>query len=210
MNLELLPKTRADARAAGSPYFFTGRPCVRGHMTYRKVSNKHCAECLKIRKVRSYHRNPSTMLAYQARYRQENADYIAARGAAKYEREKEKIKADRRAYRAAHPEHVKQLARQRYANDRIRHIGYVVTREVRKRASGGRFTSEDIRKLFNKQNGRCQYCCCSLEQGFQIDHVIPLSRGGSNWPSNLALACRPCNAGKMTMPALDYVLRLVS
>lgn len=29
-----------------------------------------------------------------------------------------------------------------------------------------------------------------------VDHVIPLSQGGTNWPANLRPACRSCNSGK--------------
>jgi len=29
-----------------------------------------------------------------------------------------------------------------------------------------------------------------------VDHVIPLSRGGSDHPSNMVVACRPCNLKK--------------
>lgn len=210
MELEALPKTRAEAREAGSPYYFTGVPCKSGHLAYRKVSSKNCIECHRRIKRESYRRNPTVMQAYQMCYRELNADYISSVNAEKYQAEKERIKLERRSYRASHPEHVKQLARERYAKDRVRHVGYVRNREARKRAADGVFTSEDIRKLFNKQNGRCQYCCCSLGKGFQIDHVISLIRGGSNWPSNLALACQPCNGSKMTRSALDYVLELVS
>lgn len=29
-----------------------------------------------------------------------------------------------------------------------------------------------------------------------VDHVIPISRGGTDLPSNLVVACRPCNLRK--------------
>jgi len=29
-----------------------------------------------------------------------------------------------------------------------------------------------------------------------IDHVKPISKGGSNWPANLRPACEPCNLRK--------------
>lgn len=210
MELEFLPKTRAEARAAGSPYYYTGRPCVNGHSAYRKVSSKNCIECHRRIKRESYKRNPNAMIAYQIRYRELNGDYIADRNAAKYQREKDKIKAERRAYRAAHSEHCARLQRERYANNRVRHIGYVVIREARKRAAGGRFTPEDIGNIFHKQSGRCFYCCVFLGDTYEIDHVIPLSRGGSNWPSNLALACPACNRRKMTRSAMEYALELLS
>jgi hypothetical protein len=41
--------------------------------------------------------------------------------------------------------------------------------------------------------GRCWMCGAAWTC---IDHVKPLSRGGSNWPANLRPACRSCNARK--------------
>jgi 5-methylcytosine-specific restriction endonuclease McrA len=40
---------------------------------------------------------------------------------------------------------------------------------------------------------RCWICGGPYDE---IDHVIPLSRGGTNWPANLRPACRECNARK--------------
>lgn len=31
---------------------------------------------------------------------------------------------------------------------------------------------------------------------YHVDHIIPLSRNGTNWPDNLALACQLCNLSK--------------
>lgn len=41
--------------------------------------------------------------------------------------------------------------------------------------------------------GRCWMCRAPWQC---IDHVKPLSRGGSNWPANLRPACTSCNASK--------------
>jgi hypothetical protein len=42
-----LPKTRAEAKAAGAKYYFTGEPCKHGHVAPRKTKGA-CVECLKI------------------------------------------------------------------------------------------------------------------------------------------------------------------
>jgi 5-methylcytosine-specific restriction endonuclease McrA len=34
------------------------------------------------------------------------------------------------------------------------------------------------------------------ENSISIDHIIPLSKGGSNEPINLALCCKKCNTKK--------------
>lgn len=57
--------------------------------------------------------------------------------------------------------------------------------------------------LLNTWNRRCAYCgtsTCTL----QVEHIIPCSRGGSNRPSNLALACEPCNVRKGNLTAAEF------
>ncbi|TXN40071.1 hypothetical protein FV233_27185 [Methylobacterium sp. WL7] len=41
----------------------------------------------------------------------------------------------------------------------------------------------------------CAYCG-DISGPFEIDHVVPYSRGGENHPSNLCVACKPCNRSK--------------
>ena len=56
-------------------------------------------------------------------------------------------------------------------------------------------TKEDF---FTKQNGYCPCCMKPIrrpEEG-EIDHVIPLSRGGQHDPSNFLLVHRQCNKEK--------------
>lgn len=54
---------------------------------------------------------------------------------------------------------------------------------------------------------RCGYCHCpqSLHVGLlEIDHIIPVSKGGSHDEVNLWLACRSCNGHKSNkMTAID-------
>lgn len=47
MDTTNLPKTRAEAKAAGAKYYFTGEPCKHGHIAPRKTKGA-CVECLKV------------------------------------------------------------------------------------------------------------------------------------------------------------------
>lgn len=50
-----------------------------------------------------------------------------------------------------------------------------------------------------RADNRCEYCRApEVVTGgeFEVEHVYPASRGGSNDPSNLALSCRACNLRK--------------
>jgi 5-methylcytosine-specific restriction endonuclease McrA len=60
----------------------------------------------------------------------------------------------------------------------------------------GTHTAEDIRHIYEEQEGRCAYCGITLYDDYAVDHVVPLSRGGTNWPDNLAVACMFCNQSK--------------
>lgn len=63
--------------------------------------------------------------------------------------------------------------------------------------SGINYTPCDIEAQYAGQGGKCYWCEESLATtGYHIDHVVPLSRGGSNHPDNIVLACRSCNLRK--------------
>ena len=46
MDTTNLPKTRAEAKASGAKYYFTGEPCKHGHIAPRKTKGA-CVDCLK-------------------------------------------------------------------------------------------------------------------------------------------------------------------
>lgn len=56
-----------------------------------------------------------------------------------------------------------------------------------------RYVPRDIRLLV-LSIGRCLYC--GSVESLEVDHIIPVSRGGSNYRSNLQCLCRSCNARK--------------
>lgn len=47
MDTSGLPKTRAEAKAIGAKYYFTGEPCKHGHIAPRKTKGA-CIECLRV------------------------------------------------------------------------------------------------------------------------------------------------------------------
>lgn len=51
-----------------------------------------------------------------------------------------------------------------------------------------------VQKLFVMQEGYCAYCSADLRNiEYHVEHILPLSYGGSNKLHNLALSCPPCN-----------------
>lgn len=52
-----------------------------------------------------------------------------------------------------------------------------------------------IRELMRQENPRCFYCARKLtgKRLGNLDHVVPISRGGSHFHTNLRLSCVICN-----------------
>lgn len=48
-------------------------------------------------------------------------------------------------------------------------------------------------RILKRDNHTCVYCGAPATE---VDHVTPVSRGGSHSPSNLVAACTPCNQRK--------------
>jgi len=53
-----------------------------------------------------------------------------------------------------------------------------------------------FRQMWRRQRGRCVYCRLPLKYGFQVDHIVPRSRGGRAHISNYQLLCWHCNGLK--------------
>ena len=53
-------------------------------------------------------------------------------------------------------------------------------------------------ELFRIQAGSCAYCAVALPNvtDRQIEHVMPISKGGTHDWDNLAVVCQPCNRRK--------------
>lgn len=54
------------------------------------------------------------------------------------------------------------------------------------------------------RSGACAYCGCTSGP-FEVDHIIPVSRGGGNDPENLTCACRSCNRSKGAKTINEWV-----
>lgn len=63
------------------------------------------------------------------------------------------------------------------------------------------------RLAFLLDYNRCYYCRCLFsEQRYRtIEHIIPVSRGGSKHDSNLAWTCHVCNGEKASMTGVEYM-----
>ncbi|OQY98178.1 MAG: hypothetical protein B6D41_02670 [Chloroflexi bacterium UTCFX4] len=49
-------------------------------------------------------------------------------------------------------------------------------------------------EVWRRDEGRCVRC--GSRENLEFDHIIPVSKGGSNTARNIELLCEPCNRKK--------------
>lgn len=58
-----------------------------------------------------------------------------------------------------------------------------------------------------RNQGICHYCGEKfLPKELTMDHIVPMSRGGTTTPGNVVAACLPCNQKKGVDTPVDMVL----
>ena len=82
-------------------------------------------------------------------------------------------------------------------------------RRAREHDAHGSFTWSEFMRIARKFDYCCAYCGTKPDR-LDPDHVVPLSRGGSNTPSNLLPTCMMCNSSKCAMTLSEWSQWLAS
>jgi len=164
-----------------------------------------CKACVSVYMAQYYERNSERKRQYQNEYRQNNLEHVQEydRQRAKLPHRKANAKRVLKNWRGKKSDkYLKQLerhkpiARLHYINNPEMYQAYRHARRAREISAPGHFTSEDIKTQFKMQKGRCWHCQKELNRNYHIDHLIPLSRGGSNDARNIVISCPECNRSK--------------
>ena len=62
-----------------------------------------------------------------------------------------------------------------------------------------KFSPTERALIIQRAYGCCEYCRTPLDfspESFEVEHIVPLSKGGTNELENLALSCGGCNGRK--------------
>ena len=154
------PNNRTDAKQSGAKYYFTGKPCVRGHVALRKTKGS-CVECMKEDWV-----NDNEKRALKPK-----SEASRAAGRRYYERNKEAVKARAAARPASEVRQYKDLHKQKNPEY------YKSLTSVRKRrhrnATPAWITKEQklaMRQLYLQAQQMTQI----TGERYVVDHIIPL------------------------------------
>jgi 5-methylcytosine-specific restriction endonuclease McrA len=154
------PKTRAEAKSTGATHYFTGQPCIRGHIALRKTKGS-CVECIKEDWVIDNERRkklPKSEAAKAAgrRYYQKNRETVIARAAAR-------PAAEVRQYKDKHkfnnPEYYKALTS---------------VRKRRHRSATPPWITKEQKLIMRKMYLSAQRLTKLTGVRYVVDHIVPL------------------------------------
>lgn len=116
-----------------------------------------------------------------------------------YQKNKEKIADIRRKYRENNRELIKENKRKYLKTEKGKLLHRLRCNKRRgniKTTADGSVTMNSIRGMFCGQNNKCNICGCDISIDYHIDHIKPLSKGGTHTIENIQLLCPLCNLRK--------------
>ena len=147
-------------------------------------------------------------------------DYVLARQKEWYLRNKERILAKASEYRKINSFYISQwhakwrssnkakiasLNRRYYIANKDKCYRHSAIRRARKQNAEGGHTKADILRILAAQKCKCIVCRTNIEKCYTVDHIVPLSRGGSDNPENLQMVCKSCNSKKGAKDPIEFM-----
>ncbi len=202
--------SRDVARERGMVRYFTGQPCRNGHVCQRRVGGGHCVECVRASQIAMKVKlGPDGFKAKQKiwdeTYRDKNpARKLAnskAASARMLERDPDYFRRHALDWNRTHATHVKEVRLRRYRdmkeNDpealKMRNAAHNAARRVKQRLNRTSELTKIIGEIWDRCGGKC---ICGSGHRIELDHVVPVSRGGTNAKSNFQFLCFSCNRSK--------------
>ena len=168
-----------------------------------------CKKCAAEYKAQYCQANIERIAEYKKLYDQNNKDVIK-----QYQQSnRERISEYQKQYRKSNSVQIAALKNRYSLTPKGKAIAKADkhNRRAAKLNNGGKHTGAEILELFDLQSGKCPYCKAKLHKtkrnSFHVDHVMPLSKGGSNNVSNIQLLCPRCNLSKHNKLPEEYAQR---
>ncbi|RVO41341.1 HNH endonuclease [Sinorhizobium meliloti] len=197
-----LAKTKKEAIERGERFYFTGEPCVHGHIDVRYTVGNCCRECARIAYKKRYDansdvilkrsrewqkKNPDKLKAWRAKWYEENKHILSEKTKAKRAEDPEKYTEKGKRWKIQNPEKYKESYKKTYERKKSTPKGkleYSLSSGVRRGIAKG---SKYGRRTFELLGYSLEQLMVHLEKQFSdgmswenygewhIDHIIPLA-----------------------------------
>jgi 5-methylcytosine-specific restriction endonuclease McrA len=182
-------------------HFNKCKSCVKARA--QKYRREHLEQYAQYEKARA---NLPHRVEARRKYQEEHKEQIAQYKKIWTANNKESVGASKRSYYEREREDI--LARsKKWAENNPEKVRQAKTNNLRKRraarhASRGNFTVQEFEELCESYGNKC-LACGDNEAVLEADHVVPLTRGGSDSISNIQPLCGSCNR-KNFVNIIDY------
>jgi len=200
--------TRKEANEKGLKRYFTGKLCIRGNIAERYPNgNCLCEDCQVLKREITHKWNVGPRIEYRKANRKElnkKRRMVYAKNPRKVLKavhkwrkdNPEKAKEIQQKWRESNKEKAKECQQKWQKNNPGRISHHVSLRRARKKGAAGSHTLEEWRMLKILHGYKC--AICGKEKKLTRDHIIPLTRGGSDCIENIQPLCKSCNSRKGT------------
>ena len=164
---------------------------------YNQETVKQCTRCKKIKLLSEFNRKKDGKFG-----RYSHCKECKSKTDRKYGKDnKEKITSRYKHWSLKNRDIINKASRKYYYKNREKHLVLTRNRRARMRNAEGSFTLKEWEELKDRHNNRCAECGKSepfnqYRKYLTIDHIIPLSKNGTNYISNIQPLCFVCNSVK--------------
>lgn len=157
--------------------------------------NKRCKQCLEDKELSMFYRNNRNLDGYTSTCKKCIGVYRKER----YWNNREKAIADSVEWGKKNKEKRK-IVKKRWADKNKTYIAVINKNlNARKQGAEGSFSLQEYNDKLDLYKNRCGYC--SEREPYTVDHIVPISKGGTNYIDNIMPCCLQCNGQKR-----DYLL----
>ena len=184
-------------------------------MEQNKLETKKCSKCGEVKDRSEFHKHKPSKdglkprckacrLAYQKSYDEANSESIKAYKASYYQSNKESIAVNQAEYYKSNKESILDRVSAYKKANRCKYRAAGHRRRSRESNAAGTHTAEQLKARFDYHGNKCVYC--DSTENLHADHQIPLSRGGTNFASNMVPACASCNCSKGSKTPEEFLV----